>query len=541
MSRSSLWTSRHVRFNETQYPFAKLLHKQPQSPTETTSTPAYPPYTTVPFRQSLIQSPASSRKNQLPSSDSSPSPSPAPEPSATWTPVNNDPPIPTTNDTSASQTVADTDPASVTETATVSPTHAGPRHPMTTRSRNNIVKPVTSYNYSATVQSDPHWIPSTWQQAIKHEHWRKAMSSEFTSTSYNHTWDLVEVTARINVVGCRWVFLIKYHVDGSIDKYKAKIVATGFHQQQGVEYMYTFSPVIKATTIRLVLGLAANRDWPVRQIDVNTAFLQGQLKEEVFMSQPQGFSDPNRPSHVCHLKKAIYGLKQAPRAWYSELRSFLIQAGFQNPLSDASLFILHHQRKFIYVLFYVDDILVTGSDPMLIQRVITSLENLFSIKDMGNLSYFLGTETIRTPRGIHLMQRKYITYLLVKANMLNAKPVAMPLPTHPKPTQNSSSALSDPHEYRKLVGSLQHLSITRPDISYAVNRLSQFMHRPTIDHWQATKRVLRYLSGTLNHGIFQQKQSTPTLHAYSDADWACDSDDYVSTNAYIIYMGSTLV
>lgn len=178
---------------------------------------------------------------------------------------------------------------------------------------------------------------------------------------------------------------------------------------------------------------------------------------------------------------------------------------------------------------------------MLIQRVITSLANLFSIKDMGNLSYFLGTETIRTPRGIHLMQRKYITYLLVKANMLNAKPVAMPLPTHPKLTLNSGSALSDPHEYRKLVGSLQHLSITRPDISYAVNRLSQFMHRPTIDHWQAVKRVLRYLSGTLNHGIFLQKQSTPTLHAYSDADWACDSDDYVSTNAYIIYMGLTPV
>ena len=312
-------------------------------------------------------------------------------------------------------------------------------------------------------------------------------------------------------------------------------MAKGFHQQQGLDYQETFSPVIKSTTIRIVLGLAVNNNWPVRQIDVNTAFLQGHLNDEVFMMQPPGFTDSNRPSRV---SQAIYGLKQAPRAWYSELRSFLLQYGFLNSLSDSSLFILRHHGKFVYVLVYVDDILVTGSDAILVQNVIAALANRFSIKDMGQLSYFLGIETIRTPQGMHLMQRKYITDLLVKTNMLNCKPVATPLPSHPKLKLESGSRLSDPHEYRQVVGSLQYLSLTRPDISYAVNRLSQFMHQPTSDHWMAVKRVLRYLSGTLTHGIFLRKQSTPILHAYSDAEWAGDSDDYVSTNGYIIFLGS---
>ena len=256
------------------------------------------------------------------------------------------------------------------------------------------------------------------------------------------------------------------------------------------------------------------------------------------MSQPPGFTDSDRPTHVCKFRKAIYGLKQAPRAWYSELRSYLLSAGFSNSLSDTSLFIYKSGRDLVYVLVYVDDIMVTGRNNTLIKRVIDNLANRFSIKDMGNLSYFLGIETIRTPAGMHLMQRKYVTDLLTKANMLHTKPVATPLPTSLKLLLNSGEPLADPGEYRWLVGSPQYLALTRPDISYAVNRLSQFMHRPTSEHWQAVKRVLRYLSGTLSHGIFLRKQHTSSLHAYSDADWAGDSDDYVSTNAYIIYLGS---
>lgn len=256
------------------------------------------------------------------------------------------------------------------------------------------------------------------------------------------------------------------------------------------------------------------------------------------MSQPPRFKDPSKPTHVCRLRKALYGLKQAPRAWYSELKTYLTTIGFRNSLSDTSLFILKHNGDYVYLLVYVDDILVTGGSPTLVQQIIDAIARKFSIKDMGNLGYFLGIEAIRSSRGLHLMQRKYIIDLLTKTNMLNAKHAPTPLPSSPKLTVKSGTPLSDPHEYCRIVCSLQYLALMRPDVSYADNKLSQFMHMPTTDHLQAVKRVLRYLSGTLSHGIFLQKQSRHVLHAFSNADWARDPDDYVSTNAYVIYLGS---
>ena len=244
---------------------------------------------------------------------------------------------------------------------------------MTTRSRNNIVKPTTKYNLNVNLESDPHWIPTTWQQALKHPKWRAAMLAEINSQLDNRTWDLKAITENMNIVGCRWIFTIKYKPNGDIDRYKARLVAKGYNQQPGIDFTETYSPVIKSTTIRLVLGLAVNKDWPVRQIDVNTAFLQGNLNEEVFMCQPPGFIDSDRPTHVCKLRKAIYGLKQAPRAWYSELYRYLISSGFQKSLADTSLFVYRQGRDFVYLLVYVDDILVTGTSPHLIQSVIQNL------------------------------------------------------------------------------------------------------------------------------------------------------------------------
>ena len=451
-----IYTTRHVRFNETQFPYHSLTKPKPApEPIPTDPLNLFQPHTFIPATSPLIHcSPpaantvpsrsetppmtqqshsSTSTSSQSSANDVTPSPPTAPVPSA---PV-----------TVAPQAM--TAPTSPSPADTVSappqPAAALPRHPMTTRSRNNILKPTTKYNNSVQLQCDPHWIPTTWQQAMKHAHWRAAMSSEFNSTNENHTWDLETATATMNIVGCRWVFTIKYHPDGTIDKYKARIVAKGYHQKPGLDYTDTFSPVIKSTTIRIILGLAVNCDWPVRQIDVNTAFLQGHLKEEVFMSQPPGFHDPNKPTHVCRLRKALYGLKQAPRAWYSELKTFLTTIGFRNSLADASLFILKHNGDYVYLLVYVDDILVTGSSSTLVQQIIDAIARKFSIKDMGNLGYFLGIEAIRTSRGLHLMQRKYITDLLTKTNMLNAKPAATPLPSSPKLSIKSGTPLADPH------------------------------------------------------------------------------------------------
>lgn len=189
------------------------------------------------------------------------------------------------------------------------------------------------------------------------------------------------------------------------------------------------------------------------------------------------------------------------------------------------------------MLIYVDDIIVTGNDTNLVDQLVSSFVKRFSIKDPTELFYFLGVEATRTSTGLHLMQRKYILDLLVKTNVLDAKQVTTPLPESPKLTLRGGTTLDDSKEYRMIVGSLLYLAFTRPDIAYAVNKISQYMHQPTIDHYQAAKRVLRYLSGTPTHGISFPFDSSFSLHAYFDTDWAGDIDDYISTNAYNTYLG----
>lgn len=209
---------------------------------------------------------------------------------------------------------------------------------MTTRAKNKIAKPNTKLTLTVALNQLLAPEPSTYIQALKDEHWRRAMSEEFIGQIDKNTWDLVPPAPHQNVVGCRWVFKTKILSTGDLNKYKARLVAKGFHQQYGLDYKETFSPVIKVVTIRLVLGETASNSWLIRQLDINQAFLQGTLTDEVYMAQPPRLVDQDLPDHVCRLKKAIYGLKQAPRAWYMELKNFLLQSGFLNSFVDASLF-----------------------------------------------------------------------------------------------------------------------------------------------------------------------------------------------------------
>lgn len=415
-------------------------------------------------------------------------------------------------------------------------------HPMTTRRKNNILKPNTKLNLSAALSTHIPPEPRTVNQALKDKIWRGSMSEELDAFAKNQTMELVPRPQHQNVVGCRWLYKNKFFSNGTFRRPKSRLVAKGYTQQYGRDYTSTFSPVIKSTMIRIVLDTAVSRVWPILQLDVNNAFLQGTLAEEVYMEQPPGFLDPDHPDYVCRLRKAIYGLKQAPHAWYVELKTFLLTLGFKNSLADESLFIMHKDNKqTVYLLVYVDDILVTGSSKDLINTILVKLADRFSVKDPEDLNYFLGIEAHRTNRGLHLSQRKYILDLLHKYNMIDAKPVATPMAASPKLTLNGGHSLSDPTPYRQLIGSLQYLQFTRLDIAFAVNRLSQFMHHPTEEHWQAAKRILRYLAGTTTHGVYFAADNKPLLHGFSDADWAGDTDDYISTNAYIIYSGKTPV
>ncbi|GKV26434.1 hypothetical protein SLEP1_g35734 [Rubroshorea leprosula] len=307
----------------------------------------------------------------------------------------------------------------------------------------------------------------------------------------------------------------------------------------GHNYSNTFSLVIKPTTICTMFTIAVSLALPIWQLDVNNAFLHGSIEDDLYMAQSAGFIDQTLPHHVYKLKKAIYGLKQAPRAWCTKLKKFLLACGLVNSRSDCSLFIHNNARIVIYVLVYVDDIFITNNNTSFISYLINKLGEKFSLKDLGELNLFLGVEAIKTSAGLFLSQHRYINDLLQKSKMDGAKTVATPMSSLSLSPHNGSPTLFDAIAYRKLVGSLQYLSSTRPDISFVVNKLSQYMHCPTELHWQAVKHILRYLKGTMFHGLLIRSSSNLALHAFSDSDWAGDKDTFASTTGYLVFLGAT--
>jgi hypothetical protein len=399
---------------------------------------------------------------------------------------------------------------------------------MQTRLKDHIFKPKTLSNglirypipkalIATTGSTDVE--PTSYSTASKHPTWRDAMNLKFDALLRNDTWTLVPPTSNMNIVGCKWVFRLKRKADCSIDRHKARLVAKGFHQQPSVDFEETFSPVVKSTTIRLVLSLATFAGWPIQQIDVQNAFLHGWLSEDVFMTQPPGFIHPQFPNHVCKLHKVLYGLKQALHAWFSRLSDRLQELGF----------------------IYVDDILITSSLPQGIATLIQSFRVEFDIKDLGPLHYFLGMEATSTRDGLILSQQRYILDLLQKSNMSEAKPIKTPMSTAHALSLLSGDPLTNPSPSRSLVGALQYLSLTRPDISFAVNKVSQFMHRPTSLNLQAVNCILSYLKSTISYGLLLRRSSSHTLQACSNADWAGCPDDRKSTGGFCVFLDPNLL
>ncbi|XP_020695445.1 uncharacterized protein LOC110108928, partial [Dendrobium catenatum] len=304
--------------------------------------------------------------------------------------------------------------------------------------------------------------------------------------------------------------------------------------------METFSPVVKFTTIRLFLLVALHHDWPVHQLDVMNAFLHGKLDQPVYMSQPQGFEDISRPNHVCLLHKALYGLKQAPRLWFATLSTYLRQQKFSPSSADPSFFHYHYDQTNIYVLVYVDDILVTGNDSTLIKMLISNLQKQFHTRYLGHLSKFLGITFQRSADSYHLSQSSYIRDILHLASMTNCKPLLTPLPSKFPNDPALQQPFAQPELFRTIAGSLQYLTSTRPDIAFAVNKLCQHMHSPLQLHFLLLKRILRYLQGTLNYSLVLPKTEL-TLSAYSDSDWAGDPLDRKSTTGFCLFFGTALL
>jgi histone deacetylase 1/2 len=374
-------------------------------------------------------------------------------------------------------------------------------------------------------------------------HWRAAMDLEIQALRDNGTWTLVPPRPGINIIDSKWVFKVKKHADGTIERYKARLVAKGFKQRYGLDYEDTFSPVVKPTTIRLLLSLAVTRGWSLRQLDVQNAFLHGVLEEEVYMRQPPGFVDNDHPQHVCRLVKALYGLKQAPRAWHARLGAVLHAHGFVSSTADTSLFLLQRPEVTMYLLVYVDDIIVISTSDSATDRLLASLSSAFAVKDLGKLHYFLGLEVTHSDDSLTLTQKKYSLDLLGRAGMLECKAASTPMSSTDRLSALDGALLSsnDATEYRSIVGALQHLTITRPDISYAVNRVCQFVQTPREPHWSAVKRILRYVRHTAAFGLHLRPAPSGTLSAFSDADWAGSPEDRRSTGGHAVFFGPNLI
>ncbi|XP_073363658.1 uncharacterized protein [Aegilops tauschii subsp. strangulata] len=395
----------------------------------------------------------------------------------------------------------------------------------------------------AHAEADPTTEPRHFRAALGIPHWRATMEQEIHALQRNNTWRLVPPPSGVNIIDSKWVFKVKKHADGSIERYKARLVAKGFKQRYGIDYEDTFSPVIKPTTIRVLLSLAVTRGWSLRQLDVQNAFLHGVLEEEVYMRQPPGFVDPAQPHHLCRLVKALYGLKQAPRAWHARLGAALRAHGFVPSTADTSLFILQRPEVTMYILVYVDDIILVSSSASTTDRLVSSLGAEFAVKDLGRLHYFLGLEVLHSDGGLTLTQKKYSQDLLRRAGMLQCKSATTPMSATDKLTALAGDLLApeDATEYRNIVGGLQYLLITRPDISFAVNRVCQYLHAPRDSHWSAVKRILRYVRHTGSYGLHLQPARSGLISAFSDADWAGCPDDRRSTGGHAVFFGPNLI
>lgn len=405
-----------------------------------------------------------------------------------------------------------------------------------------IHKPKTPFNLNVSSNSPQlQPIPKNPTDALSIPEWHDAMTTEYNALIRNGTWELVPRQPNMNIIRSMWLFKHKFRSDGTLERYKARLVCDGRLQQVGIDCGETFSPVVKPATIRTVLSIALSQGWAVHQLDVTNAFLHGHLNETVYMYQPMGFRDRNFPDYVCSLKKSLYGLKQAPRAWYHRFTDYVLTLGFLHSRCDASLFTLHQGNDTAYLLLYVDDILLVTSSTALRTNLMAKLSAEFAMKDLGPLSYFLGISVTRNRNTMFLSQQSYANDIISRAGMQSCNSVSTPVDTNSKLSATTGSPFHDPTMYRSLAGALQYLTFTRPDISYAVQQVCMHMHAPTTNHWNALKRIIRYIKGTSSLGLSLGSASSPSLVAYTDADWAGCPDTRRSTSGYCIYFGDNLI
>ena len=372
------------------------------------------------------------------------------------------------------------------------------------------------------------------------EKWKAAMVEEMESMIQNHVWDLVDLPPGRRAIGNKWILKIKRKADGSINRYKARLVAKGYTQMEGIDFEETFSPVVKFVSIRVILAFVAHYDLELHQMDVKTAFLNGDLDEEIYMVQPEGFIAEGQEQKVCRLRKSIYGLKQASRQWNIRFNEVVLSYGFEMINEDHCVFLKREKGKYVILSLYVDDMLIAGNDIGYVNEVKKWLSSQFDTTDMGEAEYILGVKIIRDrpKRLLGLSQESYINKMLHHFSMSNCniehtpivKGTVLSKSMCPKTPEEIAEMNKKP--YASAIGSLMYTMLcTRPDISYVVGLVSRFQSNPGPRHWKAVKRIFRYLKATTDYCLCFQG-SDMSLKGYSDADWAGDLDDRKSTSGY---------
>ena len=354
------------------------------------------------------------------------------------------------------------------------------------------------------------------------------------SLAKNETWVMEELPDKANVVSCRWVFKSKLRPDGSIERRKARLVARGFCQTKGVDYFETFAPVVRYETVRTVIALIAAKDLEVAQFDVKTAFLNGSLDEIIHMEQPKGFEDGS--DRVCRLKKGLYGLKQSPRNWNTRFNEFVRRLGFKQSDSDPCLYVKNNEEgDFMVLCLYVDDGLIACQRRESLDIFVDSLKRTFEITSHEPTCYVgMEIERERSTKTIRVNQQGYIKRVLSRFGMEDAKDVVTPMDPAVKLNGIEDDSSEDRFPYREAIGCLNYIAtISRLDIAFAVNTLARHSNKPRNVHWQAAKRVMRYLKGTLNFALEYNASSGLIIIGYCDSDYAGEIEERKSTSGYV--------
>lgn len=365
------------------------------------------------------------------------------------------------------------------------------------------------------------------------EQWKKAIEEELNSMQINKVWKVVNKPPNAKLLKSKWVFRIKEDGNGNATRYKARLVAKGFLQKYGVDYNETYAPVAKLTTIRAVLAVGTYRKYYFHQLDVKTAFLHGDLSEEIYLSTPDGIKE--REGTAYRLLKSLYGLKQAPRCWNDKFNQFILSLGFKRSNHDYCLYTKFDEKKedVLIIIMYVDDLLIAGSKMSTINKLKSDLSARFEMSDCGVLKFFLGINLNFCDAGLKLSQDVSIEKVLSKFGMLDCNPVKSPIEKGIQLTTNNENVNFD-KPYRELLGSLMYIMLSsRPDICYSVAYMGRYQQKPTDLHWQHLKRIVRYLKGTKSLKLnFNANQDVPIV-GFADADWASDIGDRKSVSGYI--------